>query len=373
MTEYGLSGNSFQVKELNETIKQVAKSDISVLITGESGTGKEIAANAIHHYSRRKSKALVKVNCGAIPEGIIESELFGHEKGAFTGAVDTRKGYFELADGGTIFLDEIGEMPLATQVKILRVLETGEFLRVGGEKTISVDVRIIAATNRNLAREVENRNFREDLYFRLKSINLQIPPLRERKSDIKILFDSFVLNFCTANNISYKGIDAEAMDFIENYVWYGNARELKNFAESIIVLNPDKVITLQDVKKHLQPENISRLPVTALATTTSKPPVQPDRDFILRALFELKTDLLDLKNIVLKMRQDNNKSAYDVDSDFYIPKEVMRTMTFEDIDKSALEYILKIYKWDINKIAEVTGRTKRNIYGKIKQYDIRKD
>ena len=220
---------------------------------------------------------------------------------------------------------------------------------------------------------MENRNFREDLYFRLKSINLQIPPLRERKSDIKILFDSFVLNFCTANNISYKGIDAEAMDFIENYVWYGNARELKNFAESIIVLNPDKVITLQDVKKHLQPENISRLPVTALATTTSKPPVQPDRDFILRALFELKTDLLDLKNIVLKMRQDNNKSAYDVDSDFYIPKEVMRTMTFEDIDKSALEYILKIYKWDINKIAEVTGRTKRNIYGKIKQYDIRKD
>ncbi len=373
MIEYGLSGNSFQVKELNETIKQVAKTDISVLITGESGTGKEIVANAIHHYSRRKSKALVKVNCGAIPEGIIESELFGHEKGAFTGAVETRKGYFELADTGTIFLDEIGEMPLSTQVKILRVLETGEFLRVGGEKTIKVDVRIIAATNRNLAREVENHNFREDLYFRLKSINLHIPPLRERKSDIKVLFNFFVSDFCSRNNIEFKGIEPDAMEYIENYVWYGNSRELRNFAESIIVLNPDKVITLNDVKKHLKPEADTLKPVTALTTTPVKSQVQPETDLILRALFELKTDLLEMKNMIASLNHVKSDVPYNVDTDFYIPKEVFRTMTFEDIDKSALEYMLKIYKWDINKIAEVTGRTKRSIYNKIKLYEIRKD
>ena len=194
--EYKLLGESIQIKELNETIKQVAPTDISVLITGESGTGKEVAANAIYFYSKRNDKPYIKVNCGAIPEGIIESELFGHQKGAFTGAIETRPGYFEMADKGTIFLDEIGEMPLATQVKILRVLESGEFMKVGGNKNQRVDVRVIAATNRDLQKEVFNKNFREDLYFRLKSINLHIPPLRERKSDVKALFNSFVEGFC---------------------------------------------------------------------------------------------------------------------------------------------------------------------------------
>ena len=372
MAEIGLTGNSFQVKELNETIKQVAQSDISVLITGESGTGKEVVANAIHYYSKRKSKALIIVNCGAIPEGIIESELFGHEKGAFTGAYESRKGYFELADNGTIFLDEIGEMPLSTQVKILRVLETGEFMKVGGERYIQVDVRIIAATNRDLAKEVINKNFREDLYFRLKSINLHIPPLRERKSDINLLFNTFVMDFCRNNNINFKGIEPEAMEYILNYVWYGNVRELKNFAESIIVLNPDKIISLEDVKKQLKPISYESSSLPAL-TSVSKQFIQPDMDLILRALFELKTDILEIKNQIQSLKTERNALPYNLETDFYIPKEVIKTMTFEEIDKAALEYLLKIYKWDINKIAEITERTPRNIYNKIKLYDIKKN
>ena len=229
-----LLGNSVQIRELNETIKQVAPTDISVLITGESGTGKEVVAGLIHYYSRRKDKPLITVNCGAIPEGIIESELFGHKKGAFTGAIEDRHGYFEMADRGTIFLDEIGDMPLLTQVKILRVLETGEFMRVGGNKLIKVNVRVIAATNKELAEEVLEKNFREDLYFRLKSINLHISLLRERKSDIPILINHFSVEFCKKNLIKFHGINDDAMDFLNNYHWAGNARELKNFIESII-------------------------------------------------------------------------------------------------------------------------------------------
>lgn len=369
--EYRLSGNSVQIKELNETIKQVAPSNISVLITGESGTGKEVVANAIHQNSRRKSYPMIKVNCGAIPEGIIESELFGHQKGAFTGAIETRKGYFEMADNGTIFLDEIGEMPLSTQVKILRVLETGEFMRVGGDQNVFVDTRVIAATNRDLAREVKNKNFREDLYYRLKSVNLHIPPLRERKSDISLLFDLFVNNFCKENNIRFSGIDDDAMDYIINYIWYGNARELKNFAESIIVLNPDIKITLTEVKKHLDQDNIESrsLPMVALP----KQDTQPDKDFILRALFELKTDILDLKRQLSDFSMEKKFSGYNMEEDFFIPKEVIKTMTFEEIEKEILIYFLNNNKWNINRTAEMLEVTPRTIYRKIKLYDIKKN
>jgi transcriptional regulator with GAF, ATPase, and Fis domain len=369
--EYKLSGNSVQIKELNETIKQVAPSNISILITGESGTGKEVVANAIHQYSRRKSYPLIKVNCGAIPEGIIESELFGHQKGAFTGAIETRKGYFEMADNGTIFLDEIGEMPLSTQVKILRVLETGEFMRVGGDRNIFVDTRVIAATNRDLAKEVSNKNFREDLYYRLKSVNLHIPPLRERKSDIPLLFDMFVNNFCKENNIKFSGIDENAMDYIINFVWYGNARELKNFTESLIVLNPDKKITLVEVKKLLEKDTYESrsLPMIALP----KQETQPEKDFILRALFELKTDILDLKRQLSDFSIRKNYSGYDTNEDFFIPKEVIKTMTFEEIEKEILSYFLKNNNWNINKTAEMLEVTPRTIYRKIKLYDIQKN
>jgi len=304
--EHRLFGNSVQIKELNETIKQVAPSNISVLITGESGTGKEVVANAIHRNSKRKSQSFIKVNCGAIPEGIIESELFGHQKGAFTGAIETRKGYFEMADNGTIFLDEIGEMPLSTQVKILRVLETGEFMRVGGD-----------------------------------------------------------------HNIFFIGIDENAMDYITNFVWYGNARELKNFAESIIVLNPNSRITLSEVRKHLERDiiNSRSLPMV----TVPKQEFSQDKDFILRALFELKTDILDLKQQIANIDFNKKYAEYNTNEDFFIPKEVIKTMTFEEIEKEILIYFLKNNNWNINKTAEMLEVTPRTIYRKIKLYDIHKN
>jgi DNA-binding NtrC family response regulator len=366
--EHKLLGESIQIRELNETIKQVAPTNISVLITGESGTGKELVANAIHNYSKRKNKPLVTVNCGAIPEGIIESELFGHQKGAFTGAIDTRAGYFETANHGTIFLDEIGDMPLSTQVKILRVLESGEFMKVGGNKDTKVDVRVIAATNRDLALDVKNNSFREDLYFRLKSINLHIPPLRERKEDVRILFNHFVKEFCSENNITFKGIDEEAMEYLENYSWNGNARELKNFCESIIVLYPDKKLTVDDVKKHLQtdlPEHETLLP-----TISVKSKERSEQDFLFGALLELKSDIIDIKNILQQQETYKVKKDITRDNGFYIPKEEMEIMNAEDFDKRILTYLLNNNNWDVNKVSEILGQTPRNIYRKIKKFNL---
>ena len=365
-----LLGNSIQIKELNETIKQVAPTNISVLITGESGTGKELVANALYHLSKRSNKPLIKVNCGAIPEGIIESELFGHQKGSFTGAIEDRKGYFEMAHEGTIFLDEIGEMPLLTQVKILRVLESGEFMRVGGNKTLTVDVRVIAATNRDLEKEVHNKNFREDLYYRLKSINLNIPPLRERKSDVKLLFNHFVEFFCKENNITFKGINEEAMDYLINYVWKGNARELKNFCESIIVLYPDRRLTIEDVKRHLQSEDsIQR----QLPTLTSHIPKDDfEKDFLFRALLEIKSDVIDVKRLIQNIDGNSTKINARNEEDFFIPKEEISNMDSDEIDKKVLEYLLEINKWNIQSVSEKLGQTPRNIYRKIKKYKLEK-
>jgi DNA-binding NtrC family response regulator len=365
-----LLGSSIQIKEINETIKQVAPTGVSVLITGESGVGKEVVANAIHNFSNRKNKPFIIVNCGAIPEGIIESELFGHVKGAFTGAIDDRQGYFEMADKGTIFLDEIGELPLATQVKFLRVLETGEFMRVGGNRYIKVDVRAIAATNRDLQQEVLNKNFREDLYYRLRSINIYIPPLRERKSDIKLLFDLFIESYCRQHNIRFAGIDDDATDFIVNYNWPGNARELKNFCESIIVLHPDSRLTLQDVKKHLNPgiESVSR----SLPVIFSQNENGYQKDFIFRALAELKSDIIDVKNLVRKQDASALRDQKDED-DFSIPKDRLMTMTFDDIEKEVITYLLHHNQWDVERVSGILKQTPRNIYRKIKKYDIQKE
>jgi DNA-binding NtrC family response regulator len=367
--DYLLLGDSIQIKELNETIKQVAPTNISVLITGESGTGKELVANSIHHFSKRKNEPLVKVNCGAIPEGIIESELFGHQKGAFTGAIESRPGYFEMANKGSIFLDEIGELPLATQVKFLRVLETGEFMRVGGTSNIKVDVRAIAATNKDLARETSNKNFREDLYFRLKSINLHIPPLRERKSDIKILFNYFIENYCKDNNINFKGIDEEAMEYVINYVWYGNARELRNFCESIIVLYPAQRLSIDDVKKHLQPVTNDSRQLPVLQTRQRE---QYDRDLILRALFELKTDIVDIKNKLFDSFHKDTNYDFGNNDDFVLKKEDVEVMSYDDIEREILRYYLMFYKWNISSVSKTLKQSERNIYRKIKKFKIEK-
>ncbi|MDD5361980.1 MAG: sigma-54 dependent transcriptional regulator [Ignavibacteria bacterium] len=363
-----LLGNSIQIKEINQIIRQVAPTDISVLITGESGTGKEVVANCIHEYSKRKDKAFITVNCGAIPEGIIESELFGHQKGAFTGAIENREGYFEMAAKGTIFLDEIGDMPLATQVKILRVLESGEFLRVGGNKNIHVDVRVVAATNKNLSQEVINKNFREDLYFRLRLVNIHIPPLRERKSDVKVLFEHFIDEVCKKNGIEYRGIEDDAMEFLINYVWYGNARELKNFCESIVVLNPNKKLALADVKKNLHSEFTQprQLPAVPLITKDYS-----EKDLIMRALFELKSDILDIKKL-LKYK-DNEINSIQTDSDFFINRDRIKNMDDEEIDKEILVYLLRLHDWDVKKVSDNLNQTPRNVYRKIKKYNIIKN
>lgn len=368
-----LLGNSIQIIEINETVKQVAPTDVSILITGESGVGKEVVANSIHHLSKRKDNPLISVNCGAIPEGIIESELFGHQKGAFTGAVDDRKGYFEMADDGTIFLDEIGDMPLATQVKFLRVLESGEFMRVGGAKKINVDVRIIAATNKDLADEVLQKNFREDLYYRLRSINIFIPPLRERKPDIRILFDFFIASYCKSGNVEFMGIKDEAMDFIINYNWPGNARELKNFCESIMVLHPNKVIELEDVKKHLmyEPLDVPR----ALPIISNRPKDIYEKDFLFRALLEIKSDIIDVKNHLMENDERKNSGINPVvdysKKDFIIKGDKIGSMTMEDIEKEVLHYMLENNRWNVNRVSEILKQSPRNIYKKIQKYNLK--
>jgi len=365
-----LLGDSIQIKEIREIIKQVAPTDVTVLITGESGTGKEVVAKEIHNASKRKDKPYIIVNCGAIPEGIIESELFGHKKGSFTGAIDDRKGYFETADKGTIFLDEIGEMPLSTQVKLLRVLETGEFLPVGGSKTIQVNVRVIAATNRDLAQEVSSKNFREDLFYRLRSINIYIPPLRERKSDIKILLDFFTDSYSRINSIHFKGFSEEALDYIYNFPWQGNARELRNFSESILILHPGKEINLDEVKKQLRAYNISENEL--MPVVFEQPKQRNENEFLFRALLEIKSDLIDIKNEIRKKEIQEIKSEISKD-DFTIPKEKVMGMTLDEVEKEILEYLLSNTNWNIDKVSTILNQSSRNIYNKIKKYKLERN
>ncbi|MEX1121613.1 MAG: sigma-54 dependent transcriptional regulator, partial [Balneolales bacterium] len=242
---FGITGESPAIRQVIEKIKQVAPTDISILLQGETGVGKDVTAKAIHGMSKRKDNNLVIVNCGAIPEGIIESELFGHEKGSYTGAHDSRKGYFEKADGGTIFLDEIADTPKNIQVKLLRVLETGEFFRVGSSEVRTADVRVIAASNRDLWSCVTSGDFREDLYYRLDTINIKIPPLRERQEDIILIFRQFVNEFAARYDSTFQGFSDEARNLLVSYRWPGNIRELKNVAEQMVVLEKSQYITAE--------------------------------------------------------------------------------------------------------------------------------
>ncbi len=296
----GIIGKSKEIRDLVDIILQVAPSDITVLIYGESGVGKEVFARAIHSASKRGGKEMLSLNCGAIPESLLESELFGHTKGSFTGATENRKGYFELADDGTLFLDEIGEMPLATQVKFLRVLETKEFMRLGAERTTRVDVRLIAATNRNLQDMVDEKRFREDLYFRLKAVALEIPPLRKRKQDIEELALHFAKLYCDSNSRPQIEFSTDAINLMFDYPWPGNVRELKNTVETAIALSRTDILTADSFRSLLRQEtgNTSKnLPVRLNKTSD-----EVERDFIYRALFELKKDILELKDMIAELR-----------------------------------------------------------------------
>jgi DNA-binding NtrC family response regulator len=303
--KFGLLGESNALKQVIDKIMQVAPTDITVLLQGESGVGKDVTARAIHSMSRRSDNDLVIVNCGAIPEGIIESELFGHEKGSFTGAHEARQGYFEKADGGTIFLDEIGDTPANIQVKLLRVLETGEYFRVGSSKLRKTDARVIAATNKDLWELVQSGDFREDLYYRLDTVKLKLPPLRERKDDIIPLFRKFVSEFASKHDSVFKGMSDEAKQLLISYRWPGNIRELRNVAEQLAVLEKSNYVDQETLQKYLKGRQrvggTDNLPVLANQAGGSDYKSQEDdrdRELIYRALMELRHDISDMKKML---------------------------------------------------------------------------
>src|SRR6476619_1721191 len=306
---FGIIGSSPALNYALNVAGQVALTDLSVLIMGESGVGKEVFSQIIHALSARKHNPFIAVNCGAIPEGTIDSELFGHEKGSFTGAVDSRKGYFETVNGGTIFMDEIGEMPLGTQARLLRVLEAGEYIRVGSSKVQKTDVRVIAASNKDLLEFTQKGRFREDLYYRLNTVPIRVPPLRDRKEDIPLLFRKFAVDFAERYKSPPVQLDDEAKNVLINYPWPGNVRELKNIAEQISVLSEDKNITGEMLRKFL-PENIvSRLPVLASGgNVVNQKEFNNEREILYKLFFDMKKDVTELKKMFFDVLQ--NPSAF---------------------------------------------------------------
>ena len=387
----GFIGESDQIHDMLTTIGQVATTDIIVLVNGESGSGKEMVAKAIHKNSKRKFESMITVNCAAIPAGTIESELFGHKKGSFTGASENRKGYFEAADKGTIFLDEIGEMPVETQAKLLRVIEQREFIRVGDTKTQKSDVRIIAATNKDLYSEVKKGNFRQDLYFRLKTITINVAPLRDHVEDISLYIERFGLEFTAKNDISFKGFTPDAIHVMKKFSWPGNVRELKNAVESLIVMNKGERINPDMVKLSLgmsEYNSDSNLPVF-----TNDDSDKVERELILKQLLFLRQDVNDLKQILL--RDDNIKDIVEPSNPaLYLPIEGQRNydknvsiedgsikgvkdtaigeLTLEEIEQEIIEKTLKKFNSNRRKTAKTLNISERTLYRKINEYGLDK-
>ena len=383
----GIIGESDGINQVLEMVGQVANVDISVLINGESGTGKELVSKAIHLGSKRSLKELVVVNCGAIPEGIIESELFGHKKGAYTDASDTRKGYFETADKGTIFLDEIGDMPLETQVKVLRVLESGEFMRVGDSKTKKTDVRVIAATNKDLGKLVKEGKFRQDLYYRLKTVTINIPPLRERKNDIRLLVDRFALQFSRTNNIKYKGFSPEAIKTMHQFNWPGNIRELRNFVESILILQKGERITAEMIENQLINESDSQIKNDSLPVVINRDPDQAERELILRQLLYLRQDIEELKLMMKESNFSELNSMRNINPNFdnaiqnneiisqndnLIKGDAIGAFNTKDLEKEMIIRTLEHYNNNRRAAAKSLDMSERTLYRKINDYGIEK-
>jgi DNA-binding NtrC family response regulator len=374
----GIVGESAAIHEILVRIEQMAPASSTVLIEGESGTGKELVAKAVHDFSQRRGKSFITVNCAALPETLLESELFGHEKGAFTGAAERRLGRFELADGGTIFLDEIGEIPLSVQVKLLRVLESRTFFRVGGTEPIRIDVRVVAATNRNLKEQVSLGEFREDLYYRLNVLTIYLPPLRERRSDIPLLVRRFIREFTQNNQSSFRGITAEAMQRLVDAPWPGNVRQLRNLIESMVVLAPGTEIRADDI-----PDDVFEGPVllpVPLNATGSGPesPGGREFEFILRSLMDLRYQVE-----ALKRRVDEGPQRVEVIEVGESPVDVVGVgtealeevvyragMTMADVEKAAIEAALRDAGGNRREAAEVLGIGERTLYRKIKAYQL---
>lgn len=380
----GIIGNTEAIQEVLEMIVQVGPVDITVLVTGESGTGKEKVAKSIHKSSKRTHEPLIIVNCGAIPEGIIESELFGHKKGAFTGAGDDRKGYFETANKGTVFLDEIGETPLETQVKLLRVLENGEFIRVGDSKTLHTDVRIIAATNKNLESLVKKGDFRQDLYYRLKTVSIHVPALRQRVEDLSLFVERFALEFTRTNDIVYRGFMPEAIRLMKQYNWPGNVRELKNFVESILVLEKGERVTSEMVERKLRPSLETALQNPHLPVLVDQSPERVENELILRQLFLLRQDVEIIRKVMNEQEIGNdtlryiNESVQDVpvtmeidsQADTLIRPDAIGDMTLEDLEKEAIKRTLKFFNKNRRAAARSLGMSERTLYRKINDYGL---
>ena len=388
----GIIGSSLGIRQVLEMIMQVSPVDISVLVTGESGTGKEVVAKSIHKFSKRSNEEMVVVNCGAIPEGIIESELFGHKKGSFTGAGDDRKGYFEQANKGTIFLDEIGETPLETQVKLLRVLESGEFMRVGEAKTRKTDVRVIAATNKSLADLVKNGDFRQDLYFRLKTVMVRLPALREKVEDVNAFIERFALEFTRENDIRYRGFTPDAVRLMKQYAWPGNVRELKHFVEKVLVLEKGERITADVINRELTDmfSDDSSLN-TALPIIVPKSSDKAEIDLILRQLFMLKQDTEMIQKLLVGSTTVNSgapvglteiqpmeqsiqmpeKSMEIIEEGYrFIRDDAIGDMLIKDLEKEAIKRTLKYFNNNRRKTAKSLGMSERTLYRKIEEFGI---
>ncbi len=402
---FGIIGNTAGLIRDIEIAIQVAPTDLTVLISGESGTGKETFPKIIHQYSSRKHGAYIAVNCGAIPEGTIDSELFGHEKGSFTGATDSRKGYFEVADNGTIFLDEVAELPLSTQVRLLRVLESGEFIRVGSSKAMKTNVRVVAASNVNMVKAVDEGRFREDLYYRLNTVPIMVPPLRERKEDVYLLFRKFATDFAEKFKMPALTLTAEAREMLENYRWPGNIRQLKNITEQISILEQSREISATTLKKYLPLSEVSKLP--ALYKKFDEQTFNSEREILYKVLFDMKSDMSDLKRLVhdlmnqgvekihqdedhariIKNLYDDTKLSYTQPNDkatsVFINQEeetsaqiqdteefIEESLSLSDKEREMIIKALEKHSGKRKNAADDLGISERTLYRKIKEYDI---
>lgn len=342
---FGIIGNTPTLNRAIEKAIQVAPTDISVLVTGESGVGKESIPKIIHQLSHRKHNKYIAVNCGAIPEGTIDSELFGHEKGAFTGATQTREGYFEVADGGTIFLDEVGELPLTTQVRLLRVLENGEFLKVGSSKVQKTNVRIVAATNVNMFEAIEKEKFREDLYYRLSTVDINLPPLRERQDDIHLLFRKFASDFALKYKMPTVKLTDTAVQVLIKHRWSGNIRQLRNIAEQVSVLEQNRTISAETLQGYL-PAVGSNLPAV-IKTSKSESDFSSEREILYKVLFDMKSDLNDLKKLTMELMKNGNTKDVEKNNESLIQK-----IYGEDDDEDVLDFEENVTNTELLSIPE---------------------
>lgn len=386
---FGIIGNDPNLNRAIEVAVQVAATDLTVFINGESGTGKDVFPQIIHQNSARKHGPYFAINCGAIPEGTIDSELFGHEKGSFTGAYDTRKGYFEVADGGTLFLDEVAELPLATQARLLRVLENGEFIKVGSSKIQKTNVRVVAATNVNIPTAIEKGRFREDLYYRLNTVPIHIPALRERKDDIRLLFRKFASDFAEKYHIPAVQLTPEALTMLESYRWDGNIRQLKNVTEQISIIETERVITPEILMNYLPTQ--TALPV--IIKDESKADTISERDILYKVLFDMKKDITELRKTVDELTSGQIPMATPVSQQHITPIKATTVIDYDNTQDAEVEYLqekqtsdnlslqdkeneviikaLRKYNGKRKDAAKELGISERTLYRKIKEYDIK--